>query len=242
MALIAALGDALIGVLLAPCCACCREPLAHPTRGAVCATCWASIPVASEPVCDTCGDALASWRVPDGNAPRCSRCRRTSRLIACGRAIGGYEGTLRSILHALKYDHRRSVARPLGTRMAAAGTRVLQQADLAVPVPLHFCRQYSRGFNQAAELAAHIGLPVIHALRRTRATTTQTDLPEGQRHRNVQDAFALRRAIPRGAIVVVVDDVSTTGATVDACARVLLEAGAAEVRALTAARAAAQLP
>jgi ComF family protein len=156
--------------------------------------------------------------------------------------VGPYEGALRDVIHALKYDGRRSVARPLGALMVRSGEPVLDGADLAVPVPLHFIRHYTRGFNQAAELAAHLGLPVVHALRRRRATTTQTDLPEGQRHANVKDAFSLHRPIPRESIVVVVDDVSTTGATVDACARVLLAAGAREVRALTAARAAARLP
>jgi ComF family protein len=126
--------------------------------------------------------------------------------------------------------------------MIRAGAQVLAGADLAVPVPLHALRYYRRGFNQAAELATHVGLPVVHALRRARATATQTDLPERLRHANVNGAFRLRRPIPRGSVVVVVDDVSTTGATVDACARVLLEAGAREIRALTAARAAARVP
>ena len=163
-------------------------------------------------------------------------------MISRGRSIGAYEGALRDILHALKYDYRRSLAKPVAALMARRGAEVVQGADLAVPVPLHFSRQYTRGFNQAAELAAHVGLPVVQALRRTRATTTQTDLPEGLRHANVKGAFALRRPIASGAVVVLVDDVSTTGATVDACARVLLDAGAREVRALTAARAAARLP
>ncbi|CAN5835921.1 ComF family protein [soil metagenome] len=242
MRMISALGDALIAVLLAPCCACCRTPLEHPTRGAVCGGCWSSIPAASDPLCETCGDTLASWRRTDDGDARCSRCRRTRRIITRGRSIGAYEGALRDILHALKYDHRRSIARPLGALMARAGREVLTGAEIAVPVPLHASRHYARGFNQAAELAAHLGLPVVHALRRTRATVTQTDLPEWQRHENVSGAFALRTPIRRGAVVVVVDDVSTTGATVDACARVLLEAGAGDVRALTAARAAARLP
>ena len=240
--MIRAVSDALIGALLAPCCACCRCPLERPTRGAVCSECWASIPVARDPLCETCGDTLPSWRQGPENDGRCSRCRRTHRAIACGRSVGPYEATLRDIVHALKYEGRRSVARPLAALMIEAGARVLNGADLAVPVPLHLWRHYSRGFNQAAELAAHIGLPVLDALRRRRATRTQTDLPEAQRHANVRDAFRLRRHIPAGAIVVVVDDVSTTGATVDACARVLLAAGAREVRALTAARAAARLP
>jgi ComF family protein len=240
--MIAAVSDALIAALLAPCCACCRNPLENPTLGAVCAECWASIPLPSEPLCEICGDTLSSWRSGSDAERRCSRCQRTHRAITCGRSIGPYEAALRDIVHALKYERRRSVARPLGALMMRAGAQVLDGADFAVPVPLHLYRHYTRGFNQAAELAAHIGLPVVHALRRRRATTTQTDLPEGQRHANVRGAFRLRRRIPAGAVVVVVDDVSTTGATVDACARVLLEGGAREVRALTAARAAARLP
>ncbi|MDQ3489349.1 MAG: double zinc ribbon domain-containing protein [Acidobacteriota bacterium] len=237
------MSDALIATLLAPCCACCRDPLEQPTRGAVCPACWASIPLAHDPLCETCGDALSSsWRTGNGHDRRCSRCRRSHRVITCGRSVGPYEAALRDIVHALKYEGRRSVARPLGALMIRAGASVLDGADFAVPVPLHLARHYARGFNQAAELAAHVGLPVVDALRRQRATTTQTDLPEGQRHANVKDAFRLRRRIPAGSVVVVVDDVSTTGATVDACARVLLAAGAREVRALTAARAAARLP
>jgi ComF family protein len=164
-------------------------------------------------------------------------------VISIGRSIGPYEGTLRRILQALKYDGRRSIARPLAAAMARAGTDVLGGADFAVPVPLHLFRQYSRGFNQAAELASHLDMPVLHALRRTRATVTQTDLPEGARHANVRGAFALRRGrLPPDCVVVVVDDVSTTGATLDACAQVLLDGGAREVRGLTAARAASRLP
>jgi ComF family protein len=192
-------------------------------------------------VCDVCGDTLPSWRQLDP-ARRCTRCQRTPRLISIGRSIGPYDGVLRDIIQALKYDGRRSLAVPLARRMRSAGADVLREAAAVVPVPLHPIRQYSRGFNQAAELARSLGPDLLHALRRTRATVTQTDLPEAQRHANVNGAFALRRAVPQGSVLVIVDDVSTTGATLDACARVLLDAGAREVRGLTAARAAARLP
>ena len=165
-----------------------------------------------------------------------------ARVISLGRSIGPYEGALREIIQALKYERRRSVAKPLAHLMRSAGAQVLEEADVVVPVPLHLFRLYSRGFNQALELARHLDLPVLDALRRTRATVTQTDLPEARRHDNVRGAFAVRRTIPRHAIVVIVDDVSTTGATLDACAAALLDAGAREVRGLTAARAAARLP
>lgn len=243
--LIAPCADAVMAVLFAPLCAACREPLETPLRGAVCATCWSTIRPLTEPLCHVCGDVLPSWRVVSASDRRCARCRRLPRVITRGRAVGAYDGTLRDILHALKYDSRRSVARPLAHLMAQAGASILDGADFLVPVPLHVARHYRRGFNQASELAKNIGVPAVNALRRRRATATQTDLPEAQRHRNVRNAFAVRRAA-RGrlqrATVVVIDDVSTTGATLDACARVLLEAGAKEVRALTAARAVSRLP
>jgi len=155
-----------------------------------------------------------------------------------GRAIGSYEGALRAIVHALKYEGRRSLARPLAALMRERGAEVLAGSDCLVPVPLHPTRRRARGFNQALDLARHLGRPIRKALRRVRATPTQTGLPAAQRHRNVRDAFAMAPRTPllSGATVVLVDDVSTTGATLEACARVLKAAGAREVRALLAAR------
>jgi ComF family protein len=160
-----------------------------------------------------------------------------------GGAIGAYDGALRDIIQALKYGGRRSVARPLARLMARHGSEVLRGADCLVPVPLHRSRQRVRGFNQAAEIARGIGLPVVHALVRARPTASQTDLPAARRHANVRHAFraARRRFLRRpsdvhGRCVVLVDDVCTTGATLEACARALRAAGAREVRALTAAR------
>jgi len=156
--------------------------------------------------------------------------------------VGTYEAALRSIVHALKYDARRSLARPLAALMRQHGRDLLDGADYAVPVPLHASRRRERGFNQAADLARHLGLPVVNALRRVRRTPSQTGLPAAQRHRNVRDAFHaadVRRLA--NTIVVLVDDVCTTGATLEACARTLKAAGVREVRALTAARVVASL-
>jgi len=157
-------------------------------------------------------------------------------------AIGTYEGSLRAILHALKYDQRRSVARRLGVMLQAAGADVLAGADAVVPVPLHASRERSRGFNQAREIARHIGLPQMDILRRARRTAVQADLPAARRHANVRAAFVIGSPAPSvvGLTLVLVDDVSTTGATLNACAATLLAAGAKEVRALTAARAVAR--
>ena len=174
---------------------------------------------------------------------RCPRCRRGNRQVDRARAVGGYDGALRAIVHALKYEGRRSLAQPLAELMRIRGADMLTGADWAVPVPLHPSRRRERGFNQAADLAHHLGVPVCPALRRHRATRTQTELPAARRHANVRGAFAVALGSARGytapmagSIVVLVDDVSTTGATLDECARVLKTAGVREVRALTAAR------
>jgi ComF family protein len=154
------------------------------------------------------------------------------------------------VIHALKYEGRRSLAGPLAALMRSRCQAMLDGAHVIVPVPLHASRRRARGFNQAMDLARRLSggtLPVRAAIRRVRATPSQTGLPAVQRHRNMREAFAparrlcwRRRRTPaplRGLVVVLVDDVSTTGATLDACAMALIEMGAAEVRAITAARA-----
>jgi len=230
--------DAVLSVVLAPACAVCDRPLERPTRGPVCQPCWRSILPLTPPLCDRCGDPLPTWRAISLPLGRCPRCRRTPRLLDRARAIGAYDGALRSIVHALKYEGRRTLARPLGALMRRHGGDLLDGAACVIPVPLHPSRRRQRGFNQAADLARHLGLPVVAGLRRVRPTPTQTGLPAAQRHKNVRDAFAATSASRglRDSIVVLVDDVCTTGATLEACARVLKQAGVREVRALTAAR------
>ena len=203
--------------------------LSHPLDGAVCESCWALVRV----------------------APALHERFSGDHAVDCAAAIGEYEGSLRDIIHALKYEGRRSIAPPLGALMRSAGADLLHGADVVVPVPLHPRRERSRGFNQADDLARTLGLPVRPLLRRVRYTTSQIKLPKDERHRNVRDAFEYcrpalserRRGIAAPtrvegcpSLVVLIDDVSTTGATLDACASVLKAAGAKEVRALTAAR------
>jgi ComF family protein len=233
-----ALVDALLSVLVAAPCVACGRTLDQPTRGPVCPDCWASILPLTPPFCDACGDPLPAWRAISLPLATCPRCRRAARHVDRARAIGRYEGTLRSIIQALKYEGRRSLAVPLAHMMRERGADLLTGVDAVVPVPLHPSRQRARGFNQAADLARHLGIPVNSALRRIRATLSQAALPAARRHGNVRGAFvaaATARAL-RHRIVLLVDDVSTTGATLEACARVLKEEGIGEVRALTAAR------
>jgi ComF family protein len=129
--------------------------------------------------------------------------------------------------------------------MRTRGAELLDLADCVVPVPLHWRRQYARGFNQARELASHLGPPVVDALVRRRHTRAQVELAAGGRRANVLGAFRLRRGWLwhpnlQGANVLLVDDVITTGATLESCAAVLKTAGASGVCALTAARALTQ--
>ena len=243
---LSSVADGLIAVLLAPACAACNAPLINPThlaRGPVCQSCWDAIRSFTPPLCRRCGDPLPSWRVLSVEAGICPRCRRHPSALTESRAIGAYDGSLRAIVHAFKYGGCRSLARGLGARLRESAADLLENADIVVPVPLHRSRRRRRGFNQARELARHLDLPVLDALRRTRATPSQTDLPAAARHGNVRHAFALARGrLPWRAVnveglrIVVVDDVSTTGATIEACARVLRAAGAADVSAVTAAR------
>ncbi len=220
-----ALANALLSSLFEPPCAACARALLRPLDGAVCEQCWAAVrratPLAEQPR----GHAV-DW--------------------AC--AVDHYDGPLRDIIHALKYQGRRSIAQPLGGLMRERGQALLAGADVVVPVPLHPRRERTRGFNQADDLARQLGLPVSALLRRVKFTASQIDLPAEARHQNVRDAFglvppsprlrwagpALRPPIP--GVIVLVDDVTTTGATLEACARVLKAGGVKEVRALTAAR------
>jgi ComF family protein len=154
------------------------------------------------------------------------------------RAIGPYDGALRAIVHTIKYEGRRSLAKPLGRMLRTRAADLIEGVDAVVPVPLHRSRRRERGFNQAMDLARHIGPAVVPALRRVRATPSQTGLSAAQRRLNVRAAFDATKAarLVKGSTVMLIDDVSTTGATLDACARALKEAGVREVRALTVAR------
>ena len=168
----------------------------------MCDACWAAITIFTPPLCDVCGDPLPSLRVDQIECRTCPRCRRVEHVVRCSRAIGAYDGTLRAIIHALKYERRRSLARPLGRLLAVRGVAALSGADATVPVPLHRSRKRARGFNQAAEIARHLALPSLDILKRTRPTVSQTDLPAHERHANVKGAFALRsRADVNGLVV-----------------------------------------
>jgi ComF family protein len=152
-----------------------------------------------------------------------------------------FTGVTRRALHALKYDGERRLARPLGAAIARRWARASAGGDVLVPVPASPDRVRDRGYDQAGLLAEEAGrqlrLPMLQALARTRATTAQFDLDRAARATNLGGAFAVRAPVPiAGRWVVLVDDVTTTGATLAACAVAVLDAGALAVSAATVAR------
>jgi len=160
------------------------------------------------------------------------------------RAAVRYDETARDMVQAFKYADRLDLAPAMGRWMALAGRELLADAEALVPVPLHWTRLWSRRFNQAAALAKVVsrqsGVPVTyHALKRARATRQQVGLTQAERASNVQGAFRVpieSRAAVRGRRLLLIDDVLTSGATLDTCARILLRAGAANVDVLVFAR------
>lgn len=151
-----------------------------------------------------------------------------------------YEGSLRSLIHLLKYSGMKPLARPLAEYLMRA-IPADEHFDALIPVPLHWRRQWSRGFNQAELLARYVakqrGIPVWNVLRRRRATDTQAGLANAGRRRNVAGAFKVRaNARLAGKRILLIDDVMTTGATASACAAALKRGGAGFVSLLTLAR------
>ena len=231
-------GDGILALAWAPRCAACDGVLAEPTRGIVRPGCWRRIELSTPPVCRSCGAPYsdANHSGSEESQPRCRRCQELDSQIR-RRAAGPYDGVLRLLVHALKYGGRRSLAVPLGKLLRQAGGDVLSDADCVVPVPLHPLRRWTRGFNQATDLARQVGLPVVEALYRRRATLPQTGLTATERRRNMRSAFAVKGRWRHGQMdgrhIVIIDDVYTTGATMEACASALRQAGADQVSGLT---------
>ena len=227
-----------LDVALPTLCISCREPV-H--GEGVCASCWSKLSFIAKPCCPRLGIPFVYDPGPEllsmeaiANPPAYDRARAAVR----------YDDVARTLVHALKYQDRTDLAPAMGRWMARAGAELLQDADMLIPVPLHWRRGFGRRYNQSALLARAIARQSGVALKgellcRVRATEQQVGLPRTQRASNVQGAFQVsveRRGDVAGRRVVLVDDVLTSGATVDACARALLRAKAAHVDVLVFAR------
>lgn len=212
-----------------------------PEDGPLCWDCLTGLPRLEAPFCDRCGRPVAG-RVDHGYV--CAACTAQPPAYVRARSALVYMGSAQALVAALKYRHAVWLAPLMAAFLAAAleaqfpGVRF----DRVAPVPLHPARRRARGFNQSALLARGLarrtGLRDDPALlRRIRETPSQTHLTASQRLTNVKGAFSLRASHdPEGEDLLLIDDVMTTGATINECARVLLRHGAASVSALTFAR------
>ena len=223
------LGGRLLDLLFPPRCVNCRR-----STGALCATCLRSIQPIPPPLCERCGRELISA------GAACRDCRNHPLTITRLSAAAWHEGAARQAVHALKYLRRKDMALPLAGLLAQELARANLSFDLITGVPLHPTRQAERGYNQAEllgrETASLVGAPYLVTLERTCATADQIGLNAQARRMNVLDAFRVIRASPAGLSIVLVDDVYTTGATLDACATALFQGGARAVYGLTVSR------
>jgi ComF family protein len=232
-------GRALLSLIYPPHCAACHADTEADVY--LCPECVAGAKRIEPPFCQQCsqpfeGDISGEFV--------CANC--TGRKLHFDCAVSCYlaRGVVREFVHRFKYERQYHLRHPLAEWAAAAfeDERIRRQPfDGLVPVPLHATRQREREFNQAEALAdllaKRVGVPVLPVLERIRYTTTQTRLDRHERMENLRGAFRVRQpsAVPSRHLLIV-DDVFTTGSTVDECARVLRQAGAASVRALTVAR------
>jgi ComF family protein len=229
---------AALDIALPPLCAVCRSPV---DGSGLCSSCWSKLSFITRPYCERLGIPFVYDPGPGilsmeaiASPPAYHRARAAVRFDEISRAL----------VHALKYGDRLDLAPMMGRWLAFAGRDLLAEADALVPVPLHWRRNWARRFNQSGMLAAAVsrntGIPVTaSALKRVKATVQQVGLSRPERAANIQGAFRVPpegKAAVAGRRLVLVDDVLTSGATAEGCARALLRAGAANVDVLVFAR------
>ncbi len=199
-----------------------------------CPSCRSQIQYVASPVCARCSHPLRFPGEP------CPQARMHSRYLDQMHAVGYHEGALREAIHALKYSRRTELAVPLGGLLQQHIPQTSWKIDVITAVPLHPDRRRQRGYNQAEllarELAGRVGLPYVEGLRRLRATADQIGLDAAARRENVRDAFEADASAFRDRHVLMIDDVCTTGATMDACAMALRAQGARSIYGLAIAR------
>jgi ComF family protein len=237
-------GALALDLLYPPACLCCRRAIA--ADGGLCPECWRAMRFIERPFCERLGAPFeADFATDESGRAVSPEAQADPPVFSRLRAVACFEdGPARTLVHRLKYGDRLELAGPMGRWMARAGAELLDEADLLIPIPLHPWRLARRRFNQSAALAREIarqcGAPLeTGLLLRVKPTPPQVGLNRGLRASNVRGAFAVdprRRAELAGRRLVLVDDVATSGATLNAAARVLLRAGAARVDALVFAR------
>lgn len=237
--LLAGAAGAFFNTVLPPTCVACRKPVSE--MGGLCSGCWSKMGFIEKPYCERLGTPFPHDM---GGAMLSPAAMADPPAYQRARAAARYSDVARDLVHLLKYGDRLDLVEPFGRWMARAGAEILSDADVIVPVPLHWTRLWQRRFNQSAALAGVIsGIAKVpaadHILVRKRATPPQIGLDRKERAENVQGAFEARREARievKAKNIVLVDDVLTSGATANSCARALLRAGAKRVDVLVLAR------
>ena len=225
-----------------PMCAGCSRAFYSDKSEPFCRDCFIALDLISEPYCPLCGIPFSSEKTTNH---LCGDCLGSVHRFDRARATGFYQGLIREVIHRFKYGGQTFLVNPLARMLIGPGNELtrMHRIDKIVPVPLHCKRLRQRGFNQASLLARRLGsllkIPVDYSsLKRTRWTDPQIGLSRNQRAANVKGAFSLKaREKIKGKGILLLDDVLTTGETVNQCVRVLKkDGGAREVVVLTVAR------
>ena len=233
-------GRGALDFLFPPLCIACRAIVNEP--GNLCPSCWQNVEFLDGPCCACCG---LPFELDPGPGTRCAGCVANPPAFDSARAVMRYDDKSREPILAFKHADRLDLVPGFARWLARTGRPVLDEIDVIIPVPLHPRRLFSRRYNQSAELARALGglarKPVaMRLLRRTRPTPSQGEMPSAKaRRRNMQGAFRVlsgAKAALEDRAVLLIDDVFTTGATVEACARALKRAGAKKVHVLALAR------
>jgi ComF family protein len=233
------LGRQLVDTIYPPQCAACHHVVDE--HGLLCSACWSQANFILPPLCDCCG---TPFEFDQGQGSLCLRCLAKPPAFARARAALVYDDIARILVLSFKYGDRLDPALSYAQMMYRAGDELLAEADIIAPVPLHWTRLFKRRYNQSAILAQHLGRMAAtpfapDLLVRTRRTPSQAFMKREDRLRNVQRAFDVKaenRASLIGKNILLIDDVLTTGATVENCADTLYKAGAETVNVLTLAR------
>ena len=237
--LLAQIQKTALDAIFPPACVNCAEPIDTP--GNLCAHCWPDMTYISAPFCEMCG---FPFEYDAGDGLICAACLKRPPVFSRARAVLKYDEASRNMILGYKHSDQTNRAPTFANWMHRAGADLIGDCDFICPVPLHHRRLIKRRFNQSALLAKEIARlarkPAVHDLViRTRPTRTQGGLSAKARHRNVQGVFKVnpvREALLEGARVLLIDDVLTTGATVNACSKSLLKGGALKVDVLTFSR------
>ena len=236
---------AILDFVLPPRCLICSVSTSGASLPWVCQPCWDAVAYVTPPTCAQCGQPLAA--PPEGIATtthRCGACLLTPPTYDRARAVGLYQGVLRDVIHAMKYQRIYGLVRPLGDLLHQHFLTHWSEPPPAalVPVPLHRSKLRWREFDQALALARHLSQGVevplwTDVLIRHRPTPSQVGLSAAERRRNIRGAFTVQKPeCCAGKALLIIDDVYTTGATVQECARLLRQAGATHVDVYTVAR------